>query len=742
MTYLKETLHLLYLLWFKPITFHHRFDVAGADPLWLNKPLLGLWRKKNRASFLPDGPSRRAFGQLVISNFLLMVIGAMWLCWLSDVSELSTALSIDESYWVRVAIGVGVGVTVGVAAGVAVGVAVGVAFSVAVGVGAGVAVGASVGVAGGVALVVAGIVAAGVAAGVAVGVAVGVAFSVAGGLMATISPFRLLRYLFWSCWSLLQLWLGQGRFRQMPLAFDELIYLPLPFFNRLLIQLMQADLPRAEEMLTTTASSTGQKWAVASAGSWWGAQAGLAVSRLADLESAAARLEQMSTLVTGTRRQAKDTEALLKDFSAVAQSLANLETGTLVPQTRLLALERNRTEIETLKARAGLLSRTELADMGNHWQRLIREHAQELEQMESRIITGAYQAGSALETGSQLFQGRTDLFNITGEVYADPNRAETLLLIGQQRMGKSSALYQMSDRIPDLHMMFVDCQGAFTGKGDELFAAGLTEAIMRWEKRRPGGIRMETLDIATIEKHPLHHLSIWLDAFADQTQGKRVLLCLDEFDKLVRFVAEGRFSWDVLGKLRGLSQSPGWMVLYSGQFELDAYSQQLSEYVKNVRRVRVSYLKKDEARKLIEEPVPEFGLTWEPDATEAALYWSGCQPFLVQLIGTEMVNRMVEPEQTEVTEADVKAVIPAVLDSGDYYFKSIDHVLDVEYEIDTVLREIAEHGRVESGVRKGIINRLISQEYIEEEIENSDGNRYRFRVPLLREWWLRKIADQ
>ena len=52
-------------------------------------------------------------------------------------------------------------------------------------------------------------------------------------------------------------------------------------------------------------------------------------------------------------------------------------------------------------------------------------------------------------------------------------------------------------------------------------------------------------------------------------------------------------------------------------------SQQLAEYIKNVRRVRVSYLKEDEARTLIERPVDNFGLSWEPEATDLALYWSG-----------------------------------------------------------------------------------------------------------------------
>ena len=298
-------------------------------------------------------------------------------------------------------------------------------------------------------------------------------------------------------------------------------------------------------------------------------------------------------------------------------------------------------------------------------------------------------------------------------------------------MGKSSALMQFSAQLPDAHVVIVDCQRAITGAGDDLFAIGLSQTIINEEKRRTGGVRLSPLTEADVEKHPLHRLNQWLETYADKVGKKRVLLCLDEFDKLIISVAAGKLSRDVLGLLRGLSQARGWMVLYSGQYELDNFTVEFAEYLKNVRRVRVSYLKADEARDLLTNPVPDFALTWEAEAVERALYWSGCQPFLLQMIGSQVVDLLSPTERRTVMAADVENLVPTLFDAGRYYFHSIENIFS---EADKrALQEIARTGKTTAST--AVLNRLADREYLEKGEEGA----WRFRVPLLAEWQRRQV---
>ena len=129
--YVRETIYLLYLLWFKPLTFHRRFDVGGDDPLWLDR---GLWRlvyRKERDKFLLLRQNRRSFWQIVVGNLLLLLVLSVLGNALVELWAWRFGIELDVLYGARVAFGVAVGVAFGVAVGVAGGVAGGVAFGVA-----------------------------------------------------------------------------------------------------------------------------------------------------------------------------------------------------------------------------------------------------------------------------------------------------------------------------------------------------------------------------------------------------------------------------------------------------------------------------------------------------------------------------------------------------------------------------------------------------------------------------------
>ncbi|MEZ4622248.1 MAG: hypothetical protein R2867_43005, partial [Caldilineaceae bacterium] len=182
--------------------------------------------------------------------------------------------------------------------------------------------------------------------------------------------------------------------------------------------------------------------------------------------------------------------------------------------------------------------------------------------------------------------------------------------------------------------------------------------------------------------------------------------------------------------LRSLSQAPEWMLMYSGQFELDQWIMPYAEHIKNVRRVRISYLNHTDATALLEQPVPNFALIWESDATEMAIHATGCQPYLLQMVGNQIVTQFQTSDEVKnkvVTVEHIEKALLAVLDSGRYYFTSLQNAFD--NETNKALREIATTDFTTAPA--STLHRLIDQEYI----QAGEDHRYSFRVPLLRDWW-------
>jgi AAA+ ATPase superfamily predicted ATPase len=89
--------------------------------------------------------------------------------------------------------------------------------------------------------------------------------------------------------------------------------------------------------------------------------------------------------------------------------------------------------------------------------------------------------------------------------------------------------------------------------------------------------------------------------------------------------------------LRNLIQHrPKFKVLIAGSHTIQEY-QRWASYLINVQVVHISYLKEHEARQLIEHPVKDFTLRYEPNAVERVLQLTRCHPFLVQLLCAEIV---------------------------------------------------------------------------------------------------------
>lgn len=217
-----------------------------------------------------------------------------------------------------------------------------------------------------------------------------------------------------------------------------------------------------------------------------------------------------------------------------------------------------------------------------------------------------------------------------------------------------------------------------------------------------------------------------------------------KFEVLDHALTEGRFSETaVLSMLRNIIQHrPRFKVLLSGSHTIEEF-QRWASYLINVQVVHISYLKEAEARQLIERPVKDFTLRYEPDAVQRVLDLTRCHPFLVQLLCAEIVvlkNEQDPSIRRLATLADVEEAVSEALSSGQMFFLDIQNN-QVNADGLAILRFLAAQGE------GALVNKeTLSREFpdnldstldllLRRELIEPVGDRYRFQVELIRRWF-------
>jgi hypothetical protein len=225
-------------------------------------------------------------------------------------------------------------------------------------------------------------------------------------------------------------------------------------------------------------------------------------------------------------------------------------------------------------------------------------------------------------------------------------------------------------------------------------------------------------------------------------------LAVDEFEMLDSVLNRGRFDeTDVLSLLRHLIQHRSrFKVMLAGSHTLEEF-QRWASYLINVQVVKVGYLAEEEARQLIEQPVKNFALQYEPAASQRVLELTRGHPALVQLLCYEIVilkNEQATATRRRVCKADVETAVLKALESGNFFFSDIQ-----QNQINpaglALLRCLATHGEgaVVSRAELAAASLAQHQDKLEQTltallqrdlIEAVNGG-YCFQVELIRRWF-------
>ncbi len=384
------------------------------------------------------------------------------------------------------------------------------------------------------------------------------------------------------------------------------------------------------------------------------------------------------------------------------------------------------------------------------WRQALADHGRALaETVEQRQeIDNPYVIGVPLTAQQEIFIGRTDISARIEQLLLD-RRRPPLLLYGQRRMGKTSLLNNLGRLLPStITPLFVDLQGpASQAQNDAGFLYNVARGMVMSAERQRGVILPPPV-YEELAADPYTRFDEWLDRVEKALGSATALLALDEFEVLDNAIGRGRFEAEnVMGMLRHIIQHRAqFKVLLAGSHPLDEFKRWAS-YLINVQVVHIGYLKEEETRQLVTQPVKNFALRYAEDAVERVWTLTRGHPALTQLLCYEIVtlkNEQPPAARRMARREDVDAAVPEALSHGSFFFADIESN-QVDAAGVAVLRQIAAQGEgacvtpatlsaPAPGELETILKKLAQRELIEA-LESNGGAGYRFNVELIRRWF-------
>ena len=395
--------------------------------------------------------------------------------------------------------------------------------------------------------------------------------------------------------------------------------------------------------------------------------------------------------------------------------------------------------------------------------------------------TSPYIVGSPIDR-DEMFFGRKDIIGKIRRQLSTTHRANVVLLEGNRRTGKTSILkhLQAPGELPGWIVVNCSLQG---GEGHGSKAGLPTSEVFRLMARDIGwtahdaGIQVwppdleppaskkpfkvafaKALDGAFSGSRPFEVFELYIQAVLEAAGPRRLLLMLDEFDKLQEGIDAGITSPQVPENIRYLLHTyPGMSAVLSGSRRLKRLREEYwSALFGFGHRIPVSGLPLEDARLLVTRPV-EGRLTYVSEGIDRVVELCSRQPFLIQSLCNRIFERASLASQRMVTEGAVRSAAQEMVEDNEHFRTLWDYAETerrrfvlalcqrLEGGPDPVTLHLLEMMLAERGIplphqdRLGEDLEFLRELELLELQESARGSAYRLAVPLMADWIRRNI---
>lgn len=350
-----------------------------------------------------------------------------------------------------------------------------------------------------------------------------------------------------------------------------------------------------------------------------------------------------------------------------------------------------------------------------------------------------------------VFFGRERLMDqITRQVQEVGN---VVLLEGNRRAGKSSILKHLEGAaIPGwigVYCSLQGMQGSDRGRGvptGEIFRVMAREIVSALRARKLNVTQLaEVQDDSAFEGFR----DFLADALASaKGDGLRILLMLDEFDKLQEGIDSGVTSSQVPENIRYLVQNlPGFSVVLTGSRRMKRMREEYFSVLYGLgTRFDVTALDPTSARRLVEQPV-RGRLSFVTSATDRVVELAARQPFLLQCLCNSIHDLAAENHLKAVSVSHVDQAARDLVRENEHFRHLWDYVgtyvrrlilmmahRDGGHSLGEILDLLEEEGvEIRADSLADAIDELVEAEVMEKVGTGTDVF-YRLAIPLLGLW--------
>jgi hypothetical protein len=243
-----------------------------------------------------------------------------------------------------------------------------------------------------------------------------------------------------------------------------------------------------------------------------------------------------------------------------------------------------------------------------------------------------------------------------------------------------------------------------------------------------------------------------------------LILAIDSFELLQNWLEQHKIEATVLEYLWGISQTYDWLgLIFAGFYEMEEmHWDYRSLFYRSAKHLKVSYLEAEDAHKLITQPNnSEFTLRYEPGLTAAIYGLTSGQPYLIQVLCSELVYQWNDRWEREFKQLEpllkITNLQPALtdhfFDRASHYFEGVwGQVGQAEQRVMQVVAKWQQKNRgpngsiysitTEEAQRLAGLSReefeLVSTNLSRHDLMREEKSHLNFGVELMRRWIVRQ----
>jgi tetratricopeptide (TPR) repeat protein len=294
-------------------------------------------------------------------------------------------------------------------------------------------------------------------------------------------------------------------------------------------------------------------------------------------------------------------------------------------------------------------------------------------------LINPYIAGAPV-TEKRMFFGREDIFQWIENSIAGQYADHILVIHGQRRVGKTSVLKQLGNRLPKKYIpVFFDLQGRTHTTLDRFlwWLARETVRVLKQER----GIELPLPEKEDFAKDLEYFENRFLPGLKPALNGATLLLTFDEFDNLENSEVREELArplTDYLRRLMGYQEMNFIFSIGSSGRKLENMQASYTEFFKTALYKKISFLTEEQTHHLVTRPV-EGVLEYERPAVDRIYRIASGHPYFTQLACHELFARCQRTEQRRIAKDDVEAILDDVVERGTVNLKFVwDEASDIE----------------------------------------------------------------